>query len=466
MPIGFLLDAFAAHREADAIVWRDRAFSYGWLEEHIADWRDQLAAEAIPPGAVVAIEADFSPAAVALFLALIEHGAILVPLTESVAQQRDEFLDIAEVEFTIALDRADAATFARRPVAAAHEFYVRLRALAHPGLVLFSSGSTGKSKAAVHDVVGILEKFRVPRKRMRTISFLLYDHIGGINTMLYTLANAGCLVTVADRTPDGVLGAVARHKVELLPTSPTFLNMLLFSEAYTRHDTSSLHTITYGTEPMPESTLRRLHELFPDKQLVQTYGLSEVGILRSKSKSSDSLWVKIGGEGFETRVVDRILQIKARSSMLGYLNAASPFTSDGWFVTGDEVEVDGEYVRILGRKSELINVGGQKVFPAEVEGVIQEMPGVADATVYGERNAITGQIVCAKVTLDASEDTATFPRRLKQHCRGRLALFKVPVKVDVVAAPQHGARFKKMRNAEQTAAAPAPRAGEEAADGR
>src|SRR5262249_30190162 len=154
------------------------------------------------------------------------------------------------------------------------------------------------------DLGGILEKFRTPRHARRAISFLLYDHIGGVNTMLYTLSNAGCLVTVRDRSPDSVLAAVAKHRVELLPTSPTFLNLVLLSEAYERHDVSTLETITYGTEPMPESTLRRVHELFPRVNLLQTYGLSEVGILRSKSKSSDSLWVKVGGEGFETRVVD------------------------------------------------------------------------------------------------------------------------------------------------------------------
>ena len=313
--------------------------------------------------------------------------------------------------------------------------------------MLFSSGSTGKSKAAVHDMVNVLAKYRQPRHQLRTISFLLYDHIGGINTMLYTLANGGCLVTVEDRTPDGVLRAVERQRVELLPTSPTFLNLILISEAYARHDLSSLKTVTYGTEPMPESTLRRLHALFPALRLVQTYGLSEVGILSSKSKSSDSLWVKIGGDGFETRVVDGLLEIKARSSMLGYLNAASPFTADGWFRTGDAVEVDGEYLRILGRKSEMINVGGQKVYPAEVEDCIHELEEVSEATVYGERNAITGQIVCARITLRTPEDRATFAKRLKQHCRARLELYKVPVKVQVVETAQHGGRFKKIRPA-------------------
>ena len=360
---------------------------------------------------------------------------------------------IAEVEWVITIDEQDQMSVARTQVTAGHEYFHRLRDLAHPGLVLFSSGSTGKSKAAVHDMLNILEKFQVPRHRLRTISFLLYDHIGGINTMLYTLANGGCLVTVDQRTPDGVLAAVERHRVELLPTSPTFLNLVLISDAYARHDLSSLRTVTYGTEPMPETTLHRFHTLFPQITLTQTYGLSEVGILRSKSKSSDSLWVKIGGEGFETRVVDRILHIKARSSMLGYLNAPSPFTADGWFITGDEVEVDGEYFRILGRKSEIINVGGQKVYPAEVESVLQEIHGVREATVFAESNAITGQMVCANVTLDDSVDAAAFPRQAKLHCRTRLELFKVPVKIRVVGAPQHGARFKKMRPVSDNVAA-------------
>ena len=164
-------------------------------------------------------------------------------------------------------------------------------------------------------------------------------------------------MTVKDRSPDEVLSSIQQYEVELLPTSPTFINLILLSEAYTKYDISSLKTVTYGTEPMPKSTLIRFNSLFPNICLLQTYGLSEVGILRSKSKSSDSLWVKVGGEGFQTRVVGGLLEIKAESAMLGYLNAPSPFTKDGWFQTGDSVLVDGEYIIILGRKSELINIG-------------------------------------------------------------------------------------------------------------
>ena len=205
MPIQFLLDVFAAWQDSDALVWRERTYSYRWLAERIGYWRKRLGDQALPPGAIVAIEADFSPDAVALFLSLVERACILVPLTSSLTAQRGELLDTAQVEWIIALDSQDQATVSRRGTVATHDILAQLCAKGHPGLVLFSSGSTGKSKAAVHDMVNILEKFRVPRHRLRTISFLLYDHIGGINTMLYTLANGGCLVTVEDRTPDGVL---------------------------------------------------------------------------------------------------------------------------------------------------------------------------------------------------------------------------------------------------------------------
>jgi acyl-CoA synthetase (AMP-forming)/AMP-acid ligase II len=127
---------------------------------------------------------------------------------------------------------------------------------------------------------------------------------------------------------------------------------------------------------MPPATLQRIHKAIPTAELLQTYGLSEVGILRSKSRSSDSLWLKVGGEGFETKVQDGTLWIRAKSAMLGYLNAPSPFDADGWMNTGDAVEVDGDYLRILGRKSEMINVGGLKVYPAEVEDVLAQMPNV------------------------------------------------------------------------------------------
>ena len=448
MHVDFLREKFADAGDADALIWRDQSYSYAYLLKRVDEWNTLLDEADIEDGTVVSVEADFSPRAIALMLALIERNCLFVPLSSSVEGKKPEFRDVAQVEAIVSIDDEDKASISKTGVTATHEIIVALKQQKHPGLTLFSSGSTGKSKAAVHDFVPMLEKYKVPRHSLRTITFLLFDHIGGVNTLLYNLSNAGCVITVADRSPETVCKAIQDYRVELLPTSPTFINLILVSEAYKKYDMSSLKTVTYGTEVMPESTLERFHSLFPETRLLQTYGLSEVGILRSKSKSSDSLWVKVGGEGFETRVVDGLLEIKAKSAMLGYLYAPSPFTEDGWFKTGDAVEVDGEFIKILGRKSELINVGGEKVYPAEVESVLQLMDGVDEVVVNSEPNPLTGNIVVARVKLSTGENLAEFRKRMRSFCKGKLSRFMIPQKVVLVDAELHGDRFKKMRLAQ------------------
>lgn len=448
MFIDFLLQVFSDNRDKEAIIWRDQAFSYEWLSKRVRYWLNEIEKSEIESGHVVMIEADFSPESVAIFLALTELGGIVVPLTKSVEAKKDEFIETAMGQWLLQVDVDDNASCQRLSGNPEHKCYAQLRNQGNPGLVLFSSGTTGKSKAAVHDLAKLLEKFKTPRHALRGISFLLYDHIGGVNTLLYMLANGGCIVTLENRQPDYVLSAIERHSVELLPTSPTFINLILLSEAYRRYDISCLKTVTYGTEPMPESTLLRFNSLFPHIRLLQTYGLSELGILRSKSKESSSLWMKIGGEGFDTRIVDNMLEIKAHSAMLGYLNAPSPFTEDGWFITGDMVETDGEYIKVLGRKSEIINVGGQKVYPAEVESVLQTISGVAEAEVFGEPNALLGHVVCAKIRVaDGIElDKKLLKRTIKRLCSEKLQSFQIPAKITFDQGEQFSARFKKQRN--------------------
>jgi acyl-CoA synthetase (AMP-forming)/AMP-acid ligase II len=243
-----------------------------------------------------------------------------------------------------------------------------------------------------------------------------------------------------------VARAIERHRVHTLPTSPTFLNLFLISGVWEQHDLSSLEVIAYGTEPMPESTLKRLHEVFPAASLVQTYGMSELGVLRSRSKSSDSLWIKFTGSEFQTKVVDGILWVKADTAMLGYLNAPDLFDAEGWLNTQDAVEVDGEYLRILGRASDLINVGGQKVYPAEVENLLLGLDNVEDVAVFGKQHPMMGQIVAARFKLKEAEPLDLFKRRMNAYCRERLAKYQVPVFVELASGDQFGARFKKLRH--------------------
>src|SRR5699024_5983129 len=131
---------------------------------------------------------------------------------------------------------------------------------------------------------------------------------------------------------------------------------------------------------------------------------SETGIVNTASRSSDSLLIKISDPSTRYKVVEGELWLQSAKRILGYLNASNDsFTGDGWFRTGDIVEEASDgYLRIKGRRKEIINVGGQKVVPAEVESVLLKLPAVVDCKVYGEANVMTGQSVAANVVIDAA----------------------------------------------------------------
>jgi acyl-CoA synthetase (AMP-forming)/AMP-acid ligase II len=441
----WFFERIAAWRNQPAVVWADQAYSYGDLLDRMQTWQDVLPQHGVGVGSVVLLEGSFSPNACALLLALIAQDAIAVPLTSHVRVHRDTFAAIAEAQLSILFDDHDSWVIQQHDRQVHNPLTHTLIDRGHPGLVIFSSGSTGNHKAVLHDFIAVLEKFRTVRQRKTTLTFLLFDHIGGIDTLFNTFSSGGTIVTVPTRDSETVCKAIAKHRVHTLPTSPTFLNLLLIAEDYRNHDLSSLQVITYGTEPMPESTLQRVCVAFPHVHFVQTYGLSELGVLRSRSKETGSLWLKFSGDGYETKIVDGILWVRTPAAMIGYLNAPDLFDADGWLNTQDAVEVDGEYLRILGRATDLINVGGQKVYPAEVENVLLLLENVRDVAVYGERNPLTGQIVAARFNLSEPEDLDSFKRRMRAFCRSRLAAYKIPVRVEITAQDQYGARFKKMR---------------------
>ncbi|MFJ4208699.1 fatty acid--CoA ligase family protein [Paenarthrobacter sp. NPDC089675] len=371
-------------------------------------------------------------------------GAIAVPITNAPEGKKQEFHDVGQIEWAVEIAGADT-QISRTGRTADHPLYSGLRACSTPGLVLFSSGTTGRSKASVLNMDRILGRYAERRRAQCTLSFLNLDHIGGINTLLHTLSQGGTVVTIPHRSPKEVFESIERHKVSVLPTTPTFLTMTLISGAHLSHDTTSLEMITYGTEPMPQQTLDRLSTDMPGVRLKQTYGLSELGIMATKSKSNDSLWVKLGGDDFVYKVVDGVLWIKSELAMLGYLNADAPFDDEGYFNTQDSVEVDGEYLRILGRTSEIINVGGEKVYPNEVESVLLEMANVADVTVSGRSNPVMGNVVDAVIRLIEPEDLQSLRLRVDAHCRTRLEPFKVPAAISISTGDHHSDRFKKVR---------------------
>ena len=442
----YFTNLFEEYGDETAIIYKNNKSSYKDLHEGIRHNITLINDIGILSGDVVAIEGDFSPNSIALLFALINYKCIIVPINKNGNSDFSHLHEISKVQYVLSVDKNDITKSKKLCERVGNSYYNKLRDKQSPGLVLFSSGTSGEPKVAIHNFSALLEKFMVRRKSLRTINFLLFDHWGGLNTMFHILSNKGILISLTDRSPENVCRLIQNHKVQLLPVSPTFLNLLLVSKLYKKFNLKSLKVISYGTEPMPKTTLKHLNLIFPNVKLVQTYGLIELGVLHSKSKSQDSLWMKVGGDGYQTRIVDGILQIKAKSAMLGYLNAKSPFTDDGWFITGDEVlEKDG-YIKVLGRKSEIINVGGEKVYPQEIENVILNLDEIDDVTVFGEKNPIMGNIVCANIKSSTKMDKKILINKIKKYCKQELLPFKVPIRINIDDKDHYGKRFKKLRS--------------------
>lgn len=442
----WLIERFQISPDRIAFIHASRKVRYCDVVASIEVFYRRVLDAGIQRGDTVVVLGDYSPEVFCMIMALVSNSSIVIPLTLNSVVEESVALAVSGCEWYVEFDAAGRdATITHRGLKSNNALLNEFRQRGTPGLVLFSSGSTGKPKGILHDFNQVLEKFRKQRMPVVAIPFLMIDHFGGINTILMITSSLGTVVTVADRSVVSICGAIETYKVELLPATPSFLTLMLASNLQNQFDLSSINRITYGTEVMPQSTLDRLSKVFPNVILQQTYGLSEVGVLGSQSRDDGSLWMRIGGEGFQTKVIDNVLWIKSQYAMVGYLNSPSEFDADGWFNTQDQVEADGEYFRILGRVTDLINVGGQKVYPAEVENFILQVGNIKDVAVFGERHALLGQIVVAKVVLESPEAVESVKKRIRIACLGKLASFKVPAKFILAEGSLHSARQKKIR---------------------
>jgi long-chain acyl-CoA synthetase len=389
----------------------------------------------VKSGDVVALVGDFDPQSILTLLGLIDKNVILVPLTTDTKSQHEYFFESSLVDVVVEGSSVRHIDHDRK-----HDFIEKLRLEEHAGLVLFSTGTTGRPKAILHDLTLFMQRFETPRPTLKTISFLLFDHIGGLNTLLHTLFNKGTVVAPKSRSVEDILATCDDHKIEVLPTTPTFLRMMLMSGLIPDRFPDSLRIVTYGTERMDQPTLDALCELLPNVDFRQTFGMSELGIVRVKSESKNSLFMKVGGEGVETRVVDNVIEIRSQTRMLGYLNEASPFDKNGWYNTKDIVEERDGYYKVTGRISEVINVGGLKFMASEVERVALQFEGVELAKSEGKSNPITGQHV--ELTVQPAADKNVDKASLKSFLSSKLPNHMLPKRLKV-SSISVGHRFKR-----------------------
>ena len=435
--------------------FKDKLYSQKDLDISLISWGDKdltyndllLAYEntdlkEVKKGDVVALVGDYNPKSIAFLFKLIDIGCIVVPLTEDTKNQHNYFFENAEVDWIISDNQISKYHAA---IEDKNNFIKNLKSTSSPGLILFSSGTSGKPKAILHNLDSFFERYSNINKVMTTLSFLLFDHIGGLNTFFYSFFAGSKIVFPEGRDPNYIWKLIEKQNIELLPTSPTFLRLSKASVDFSSMSLENLKLITYGTELMEESLLHWYIDKFPHADFRQTYGLSELGILRIKGEEKNSLFITIGGKT-EYKIIDNVLHIKAENPMLGYLNAENPFDKDGYYNTKDIVEKKGDYFKIIARETDLINIGGQKINPLDLETFLLSISEIKDASVYGVPNKILGNTL--KLDVEFIQGLHLEKKELNKIILDKFPTIYRPSSISFISEPQYNHRYKKMRKNE------------------
>lgn len=419
--------------------------TYDALHEKILGYSRQLEARAISNKCVLLVD-NYSVNSICMLFALWMRNNVVALSVPKEPGKIAHLASSAGASFFIIGDAANEFAFLPQEAGKLPPVVQQLVKRKAPGFVVFSSGSTGPAKGVVHEIKPFFERYLSADPCGPMLAFLLFDHIGGLVTALQALATHGTLVIPRERSPQEVGRCVEQFTVETLHVSPTLLNLAIISGVFQKWDTSSVRRIYYGSEPSSASVIERIRSALPQVELCQLYGMSEIGVLPCRSRPGDSSWMKVDHPNYSVKVVDGILHVRGATTMAGYMASAANLSDDNYLITEDLAEEHEGYFRVTGRAVDVINVGGKKVFPSDVERMLMNLANVADAVVYGEANPILGQIVAARVTLCEPEELGAFKTRLYQQARGVLSSEQLPRMISISDSPLHTTRFKKMRN--------------------
>lgn len=442
--------AALARRRGNRAVWVNDVGEVTWAEfgAAIEAARQECADRRVQPGSVVEVMAEERLGFLAWVFGAAAVGAIVAPLRRA-SPLVSPWQNFVKIDWRVSdgrLSRVGAGVMAT----ASERLFAELRARGHPGLILATGGTTGTPKLVLHDLAALLATVSVKEGHpWRILPLMRFDHIGGLDMAWQALGRRQILVAPpAKFSPETVAASIERHRVEVLPATPSFLNLLLISGAHRLQNLRSIRIVPYGAEPMPASLLERLRSELPQVEFVQRFGTSETGSLPVHGVGGG---LALGREerGFAWKIVEGELWVRSPARALGYLSGETGgFDSDGWFRTGDLAESfpDGA-IRIRGRRTDLINIGGEKVLPEEVESALLRHPLVADCRVGPEPNALLGQIVAAEIVwLGTEQDALAVKRQVHDFARDLIAQHKLPTVVRLVKTVDSSSALKKPRN--------------------
>lgn len=288
-------------------------------------------------------------------------------------------------------------------------------------ITIFTSGTTGQPKKVVHSISTLTRAVRLGERYQGQIWAYAYNptHMAGLQVFFQAFENQNTLVNVFGKSRDVVYEQIAEKKITHISATPTFYRLLLpVEKSY-----DSVVRVTLGGEKSDQHLYDAIHQIFPNAKINNIYASTEAGSLFAAKGDCFQIPEAIKDE---FKVVDDELLI--HRSLLG---SSDSFTfTDDYYHSGDLIEWVNEptgLFRFKSRKNELINVGGYKVNPGEVEVAIMDIEGVRQAMVYGKANSILGNVLCADVVLEPGVELKELD--IKKVLNSQLQDFKVPRRI-------------------------------------
>jgi malonyl-CoA/methylmalonyl-CoA synthetase len=463
--------------------------SYGDLIARAGQMANVLVSRGVKPGDRVAAQTEKSVPALVLYLATVRAGAVYLPLnTAYTLNELDYFIGDAEPSLivcdpskaegigaiaakvkakveTLGADGKGSLTDAAAKADAA--FTTIARGNDDLAAILYTSGTTGRSKGAMltHDNLAsnsysLVDYWRFTDKDVLIHALPIYHTHGLFVASNVTLFARASMIFLPKLDPELIIKLMARSTV--LMGVPTFYTRLLQSPNLTKESTSHMRLFISGSAPLLADTHR---EWFArtGHAVLERYGMTETNMNTSNPYNGERVPGAVGHPlpGVSVRVTDPetgkeiardtigMIEVKGPNVFKGYWRmpekTKSEFRDDGFFITGDLGKIDDKgYVHILGRGKDLVISGGFNVYPKEIESEIDAMPGVIESAVIGVPHADFGEGVTAVVVCNKGADVTE--TGVLSALDGRLAKFKMPKRVFVVAELPRNAMGKVQKN--------------------
>lgn len=349
------------------------------------------------------LDADFSEGELARFGIKLERLKEEYPL-----ESRAEFRSLEEVADCI--ERAD--------------WHLRL----------FTSGTTGLPKEVRHDYSSLARNVRRSERHRSDRWAFAYkmSHMAGVQVLLQALSNANETVYVFESAPELAVENIKKYRCTHISATPTFYrNLLRYLD-----DSLELTSITMGGEGFDEALSRKLHEIFPKAAIRNIYASTEIGSLLNAKGSGFEIPSKYAAQ----------IKISSEGELLIHRSLLGEFPSDGeWYNTHDVVREEDGLIYFQARQSDLINVGGFKVNPSEVEREILNVEGVSDCAIKSRANSVMGNILCAEIVADGNRDEKKLRAEILNRLKSSLQSYKVPRLYKFVDSIERSRTGKKVR---------------------